>query len=481
MKVEKKVQTSRTISKSKTQDHITKIDKWMVPSVNMILIAHSQFGEFIYDATKLKIKTVPTNTMNIRILPESRKKHDFNPGETIEIKFTVDKSNDNFSSLHLLSIDERVRYFGNDNDITKNKLVRLIEQFYSKRQMTDVKGRKDSRYDDLSKFNAFIITNAYTEKKDCSLFSKSSGFSVDDLNLDPEEDIGEGSKVSDENPILRTDFPETFLFKDIEGSKLNESSLTLKTKVPDSITSFFVNAFVYHPILGLGIADEKKFTVMKSFFAKAFLPHSIHVGEVMKLNVVAFNYLAKSAKVDIIVENAPFEEGDLQPKFEFVSVSQINSTCVYRKLNDKSVKKSVIVERNNGGSVFFFIRATSGGMLSLKITANTQGSKDIMIKQLKVEPHGRRVSENSGHFSDLSDLKTNHDAYSFMCVFPDDSISNTKKIFVTAYGNMLGQVLNGVDDLIQQPDGMLTQNKLILVIRFNLQFQKITQDALNKQ
>lgn len=250
----------------------TKIESWMIPSVNMIVFTHSVYGEFIFDATKVKINSPPNNKMTIRVLPDLKK---FRPGEDIEMKFRVDTKNTNDSTLHLLSVDERVRYFGNDNDITKDKLRKIVAKYYHQKDLPHVTGYNDSRYDDLSKYNAFFITNAYVEKKDCSF----SGRMDDEVNR-KEEDISEiGTPMPKYVGIVRRDFPETFLFRDITGNMMKDYEYTLKTKTPDSISSFNVNGFVFHPVHGVGIADEAKFAVIKDFFAKVFLPYSIRVDE----------------------------------------------------------------------------------------------------------------------------------------------------------------------------------------------------------
>lgn len=455
MKLERK--TKNTNSKKNPQFK-TDIEDWMVPSVNMILIAHSVFGEFIFDAIKVPIEPLKNNFMKMTFLPETRKSQEFRPGEELEIKIMVDSKNNETSSLHLLSVDQRVEYFGNHNDISKEKVEKILEQYYAVKDFPPVswksnrKLKRDKRYDDLSKFNAFFITNAYIEKKDCSLVSKSREGSP---NLTPEVIIA-GSERSNEISIIREDFPETFIFEDIEGSKLENHEYIYKKQVPHSITSFLVNGFVFHPVHGLGIASERKFTVIKEFFTKVFMPHSIHVDEVLKLNVAAYNYFKASVDATISVELLPIDENiDRKAKAEFVKVRRYRSVCQPTSLTEKSQIKSVKVLKDRGTSAYFFIRATSPGNFSIKITASTSGRSDVMVKTIKVEPHGNRKSNSSGYFIDLRQSVS--DSYSFDCEFPNDILNNTKKVFVTAYGNVLGQALTGVDKLIKQPNGNLKQ------------------------
>lgn len=454
MKLERKTKSKKT----KVLESEAKIEDWMVPSVNIIVIAHSIFGEFIFDATKVHVIPMNNNAMKTTILPERRKSFEFRPGHEIEIKLSVDEKNDETSTLHLLSVDERVRYFGDHNDITTEKLDKLLAQYYEKRDFLPVANRninvkRDQRYDDLSKFNAFFMTNAYIDKKDCSLLPKSSAGS---LNLQPEV-IEEGSqRFENINTIIREDFPETFLFEDIGGDALENKEFKLKKKVPHSITSFLVNGFVFHPEHGLGIAEEKQFTVIKEFFTKVFAPHSIHIDEVMKLNVAAYNYFKASIDAKITVEILQKDENVDSKNHavtEFVRVRRNGNVCQPTSLSELSQTKTVKVLKDRGTSAYFFIRANSPGSFRIKITASASGVTDVMIRTLKVEPHGTRKSKNFGHFIDLTETAPTQSSNSFDCEFPNNILNYTKKVYVTAYGNILGQALTGVDKLVKQPTG----------------------------
>lgn len=126
MKLESKSQT-----RGKNDIFMTKIEDWMYPFVNLIVFAHSPFGEFIYDAVEVKIEPKVVCNMTVDLLPKKtnlKMAHEFQPGENFQLKLTIKGVSDEKSSLHLLSVDERVRYFGHDNDVTREKLRRLVYQ-----------------------------------------------------------------------------------------------------------------------------------------------------------------------------------------------------------------------------------------------------------------------------------------------------------------------------------------------------------------
>lgn len=226
MKLEKK---SRKLKSNEL--FASEIESWMIPTVNMIVLAHSYYGEFIFDALKLKIDAKSKLWMTIDIESNKNEKVVFKPNDKIEVKLKVKNVHDLQSTcIHVLSVDERVKYIGVENDISKERLEKLIDKRCEKENSSPVKWsgvKPNSQYDDLSKFNAFIMTNAYIDVKDCEIVTKSDGIVI---NEDIEKlEVGSDRAQLIKTSLLRTAFPETFMFEDIAGSKLN----------------FLVNAYIF--------------------------------------------------------------------------------------------------------------------------------------------------------------------------------------------------------------------------------------------
>lgn len=378
------------------------------------------------------------------------------PGEDISINFSLDETLKHIdrSSLHILSVDERVRYFGNENDITLEKFTEESKQFYDTKVDSNVDGRIDDRYNDLSKFNTFFITNAYVRKKDCSIGDRIDGQIYSDNDDDRTQGTRRTSEILEAKHI-RKNFNETYIFKDVKGSEIKNGKYVFKGKVPDSITSFLVNAFVFHPEHGLGIAEERKFTVIKDFFIKLFLPYSIHVGEVLKVNVGVFNYLKNNKlSVDAKVKFEIVKEKMSRPEiveYEFVQFTSNRKTCAISSVPGKTKTQTIKVESNSGSSAYFYIRATKEGKLKMKIIADVDGYEDIVEKELLVEYQGISRSNSEGFFVDLRDNSTT--SYSFECKFPNNSFINSREVYATVYGNTLGQVISNTESLIKLPIG----------------------------
>lgn len=75
--------------------------------------------------------------------------------------------------------------------------------------------------------------------------------------------------------------------------------------VPDTITSWVLSAISLHDDSGLGILEPPvKFTVFKPFFVEPLLPYSMKRREILRLDIVVFNYLGKAQSTVVSVSRA---------------------------------------------------------------------------------------------------------------------------------------------------------------------------------
>lgn len=358
------------------------------------------------------------------------------------------KNSDNKASLHILGVDRRVQLMGKGNDIDLERFFKEAAQFGVKNE-ANVTGTLDERYDKLSKYNTFIITNAYetSNSVDCAITLRNAGVGPKATEDDDQSGLEQSAIVTDAASIdeyVRKDFPEIFIFEDI--SEVENLQYHLNRKVPDTIGKFMVNAFVFHPLHGLGIADEKSFTVFKEFFVETYLPYSIYIGEILNLNIVVFHYIEKiPANIDA---NVKIEIIENSAKGEFVVIdSKCKATPKREKIITEIVKN---IPYDKSGNVKIPIRATKSGYLTIKITAITNGRNDVIEKKLLVEQSGRRIIDNELHYISFENKSDNFNFDSLE--IKSDAIIESISIYGHVYGNVLGQVLE-VKDLIMKPQG----------------------------
>lgn len=448
MKIEKK-----TVIPNQNNEYETKIEKWMISLVNMIVLTRALNGEFIFDATKVVIEPRIKNTMEIRILPENKTSNVFQPGQPFKIKLSVNENNDERSSIHLLSVDERFQFFSNDGDISNIYIKDRTSKYddkNDKKALPPVDGRNSDKFNDLSKFNAFIITNmanmsnAQVSDKNISLVQKRS-VSMNDM-------FYVRTKRSKEIPIVRTFFPKAFMFSDIPGSELQNNEYTLKTTAPHNIANFIVSGFIFHPVHGLGIAKNQKFSVRKDFFIEVSSPNSIHVGEVIRLNVTAFNRKSSKEKVEANVTVEMLEnDGEFQDDFEFVELKRNGTICSVSSLIDKLQVKNIDMTNGAESSTHFLIQAKSDRKIRLKVSAAAGHQTDTIVKEIIVEPQGIIKSVTNKFMIDLR--KDNCSSHLFRCEFPMDTVD--KQVFATVHGHEMVPFLLGIERLIKSLPGEL--------------------------
>lgn len=256
-------------------------------------------------------------------------------------------------------------------------------------------------------------------------------------------DDTDSNSVEMEPPRVRSEFPETWLWEDID---VNNGSITLNRKVPDTITSWVITAFSVDPNTGLGLTkNPRTLKVFQPFFVSLNLPYSVKRGEVVAVPVVLFNYLEHDIVADLVLHN---ENDD----FEFVDDIEGEKTLR---------KRQVTVASNAGVSSTFLVRFTSVGQIPLKVVATSAVAGDAVVRILQVDPEGVPQYVNKAVFVDLResnalDVDQNVDV-------PENAVSGSLKINVNAIGDLLGGTIDNLHQLIRLPTGCGEQNMLKFV------------------
>lgn len=248
-----------------------------------------------------------------------------------------------------------------------------------------------------------------------------------------------------EPPRVRTEFPETWLWEDIDVNSPN-GTLTLTKKVPDTITSWVISAFSLSGKLGLGLSkNPKTLNVFQPFFVSLNLPYSVKRGEVVAVPVVLFNYLETDVTADLVLQN---EHGE----FEFVDDVEGDQTLR---------KRQVTVASNSGITSTFLVRFSLVGQIPLKVTATSAIAGDAIVRILQVDPEGVPQFINKAVFVDLREIKEFTTTQSVEV--PENAVPGSLKINVNAIGDLLGGTIENLHQLIRLPTGCGEQNMLKFV------------------
>ncbi|XP_077993522.1 C3 and PZP-like alpha-2-macroglobulin domain-containing protein 8 [Glandiceps talaboti] len=102
----------------------------------------------------------------------------------------------------------------------------------------------------------------------------------------------------------RSFFPETWIWRCFNTSSTRKQD-TVRVKVPDTITSWMIDAVTVSRQYGLGIADSTSIKTFKPFFVEFTIPYSVVRGEQVKLPLTIFNYLDVCIEVHLSI-HVPF-------------------------------------------------------------------------------------------------------------------------------------------------------------------------------
>ncbi|KAM7351079.1 uncharacterized protein ACRADG_004064 [Cochliomyia hominivorax] len=247
-------------------------------------------------------------------------------------------------------------------------------------------------------------------------------------------------------PHVRTKFPETWIFQNLEIQN-NNTQLTLQ--IPDTITTWRITAFSNNDIKGFGIVNEPTdITTILPFFITLNLPYSVKRGEIVAITILVFNYLDQSLETEVIFYNENQEFYFMDSNHHGEDKSQEHQKQI----------KYVNVPSDEAKTVIFYINPIQLGEISLKISASNSQYSDALIRKLKVESEGVRKLHNKAMY-----LSANSNASivsSFSLDFPGELIPDSEYITLSVGGDYIVPTLENFDDLINLPTGCGEQNMI---------------------
>lgn len=271
-----------------------------------------------------------------------------------------------------------------------------------------------SKYPEFMESNAFIITNADKGAYDCN----SVRFTFTELQADSVVFPRNFETPPAESFWPRKDFPETWFF---ESFKVDSNGLSeVRRKIPDSITSWVIAGFSMSPTLGLGATEPRKIQVTKPFFINVDYPHTIRLGEIVRIDISAFNYLESGQEITV---NLTFFNSEKE--FEFV---QFKELCKLKSSKRDMLNRRFQINPNSGNQTSFNIRPLHTGHIKLRIKAVLVGEAgDEVERLLYVQSEG--VTQYNSKMV-MIDVRANK-FYSFYLPFeidPNEAMRNSYKV-----------------------------------------------------
>jgi CD109 antigen len=227
---------------------------------------------------------------------------------------------------------------------------------------------------------------------------------------------------------IRQFFPETWLWETFTTD--SDGHVTKQVTVPDSITTWMLQAVAISKTRGLGVA-ESSLRVFQPFFLTIDLPYSAIRGEEFPVSVAVYNYLDTPQDVQVDIEASDW--------FELLD----NPT------------QTINIPANDIGSVQFMIRPISLGIKEVKVSARSDAAADAVVKNIIIEPEGvpREIIDNitlAGGITRSIDTS-----------IPGTVVADSGRAYIAVTASFLAQTIDGLDALLQMPFGCGEQNMIV--------------------
>jgi uncharacterized protein YfaS (alpha-2-macroglobulin family) len=268
----------------------------------------------------------------------------------------------------------------------------------------------------------------------------------------------DSNESDDQNggPRVRSFFPET-LYTNAALITDGQGRASIRVPVADSITTWRVTSLASTTRGAMG-SSTYPIRVFQDFFVDLDLPVSITEGDTVSVPVAVYNYLPTAERVRLELGQG-----------------------AWFTLDGDAATKQVEVGSGKVTVAYFRIKASKIGEQQLQVTARLEGGKaqtgDAVARAVNVLPNGeeRAVVINER----LEGAATRE------VVIPEAAIEDASKIFVKFYPGALSQVVEGLDSILQMPNGCFEQTSSatypnVLVLDYLKTSKKLTPEIQAK-
>ncbi|XP_053237251.1 CD109 antigen isoform X1 [Podarcis raffonei] len=395
------------------------------PTACIIAYYVSDDGEVISDDLCIPVQLVFKNQINMYW-----NKNRAGPSEEVTLKINVTEPK---TTIGLLVVDKSTKLLGKRSDITEDAVHHELSLY---NRGLDY-GAARSSYGVFQNCKLWVSTDAsLPEDENYEGFMDYSSALDFQHHLEPARE-----SVGFENPHIRTNFPETWIWREITT---RSTETTLNVTVPDTITTWVASAFIISENLGLGVMKTPiELEVFQPFFVSLNLPPSVTRGEEIVLEVNLFNYLKEGTEVTVTL--------DTSDTFEILIVSN--------DINAMGNQRSVWVPSEAAKTVIFPIKPKQIGEIPIRVTAISPIASDALLQKVLVKAEGLEQSHSETILLDLS-KRIGFETKRLNFTFPSDVVPGSERVQVTVIGDILGPSISGLESLIKMPYGCGEQNMI---------------------
>ncbi|XP_069775756.1 complement C4 [Narcine bancroftii] len=242
---------------------------------------------------------------------------------------------------------------------------------------------------------------------------------------------------------IRSDFWQSWLW--ITKRNFVKGRNSLMVTVPDSITTWEIQAVGMFDNKGFCVAKPKPLKVFQRVFLSLRLPYSVKRNEQLEVRAILYNYLDE--------------------KIEMTTYMKSHEALCSSATNDQN-KRVVTIEGNSAKSVYFSIVPLVIGNIPITIFAyNKEFFKDAVVKNLKVLGEGVLKTEEKSIMINPKGRRS----YQILEEVPGNMVPDTPAyLYIRARGEVMGEMVQnsldpkGIDKLIRLPIGCAEQTSFLM-------------------
>ncbi|KAM8924770.1 alpha-2-macroglobulin-like protein 1 [Pelodytes ibericus] len=240
---------------------------------------------------------------------------------------------------------------------------------------------------------------------------------------------------------IRRDFPETWIWKQVVIGPSGKAAIDVQ--VPHTITEWMATTVCMADV-GLGLAETASLLSFKPMFIQTSLPFSMVRGETFALNASVFNYLNSALMVKVTLPDSAEMRVISNPSSSYTQCLPSQETKVFTwdvtAQQIGSIKMVITTQAINSEDL-------CGGEKPL---VPPNGASDTIIKTLIVKPEGIPVETVQNTIlcspGSLSSEKIN-------ISLPPDVVPGSARAEISVVGDLLGNALAGIENLVALPRG----------------------------
>ncbi|GAB6025042.1 CD109 molecule [Chamberlinius hualienensis] len=443
-----KVVSAKTIAlkKSSTTTKFSfKITRDMSPTLAIAVFYVTTCGEIVGDSLVINVDGALATPLSLQFSPNKTQ-----PGTNITVSIKTLPS----TTVALLAVDQSVLLLSSGNYITKSQVYSELYQYglgggnYQYNSAGYI-GRATSQSIDqiFQTIGVQVLTNGlYFKQQTCyptyfDNIALGGGFRPMVALETVKAQVAPPGSAQVEPTSVRINFADIFLWTTVTTSNVSGETI-IETTVPDQITSWALTGIALNSKTGLGLTDRPaNLTVVKPFFLVVNLPYQVVRGETVAIQVLVFNYFAQ----------------DLQA---FVTIQSVGSANDYI-LEDNAPTKNVTVKSNDVQAVSFLLQPTVAGFIALQFKATSTAAGDAIRQTLRVKPEGVTQYYNQAYLVDLR-TKPTFDG-TFNVTVPNNAVPGSTYIQFNGIGNIMGNIISNLNNLVRLPSGCGEQNMVNFV------------------